>query len=387
MNDALIHIKPIPVKDLPTFAAANIASPGPGGYIAITEHRAAALAANPLAEPDDVGLLVAYDGEQVAGYFGIMTVQLQYEGKLHKVYWFTTWSAAPNMRGRGVGSALMQAALDLEHDYMIVGSAPARHVCAKFGFDELPPLHIAVLDFGLTGRYNPVALGARALRKVVNILGGKLDISAVEKASARWFERWLGYPLRAWARHRAMRQAGGWPDGLRLDAVEQVREASDTSLDPAETRLYRDARVVNWMLKQPWVRLPGESSSEHLDYYFTDTRPGFGYDAYEVYRDAEYLGYLVVQRSILGGRRVLRVLDVALADETLALPSVLRLAVQDDIEKVEMNAAYAQALQGMRIYQRHRRIYQVHPRSADSPLARAWRDLQLDFADGDMAFT
>jgi GNAT superfamily N-acetyltransferase len=381
-----IRIEPIKVKDLPAFARQTIQAAEPGGYIAITQQRADALAANPLADPDDVGLLVAYAGEQLAGYFGIMTIQLQFEGERHKLYWFTTWSAAPEMRGKGVGSALMAAALALQLDFIIVGSAPARRVCAKFGFESLPPLDIAVLDFGLTGRYNPISLLARAARKVVNLAGGALDISRIDRAAARFFERWFGAPLRALLLALAVQPAGGWPSGLRMQRVERVREDA-AQLNPDSTCLYRDARVVNWMLAHPWVLPPGASASEGLDYYFTDTRAGFEYLAYEVHQGEDYLGYMIAQISLLGGVRVLRILDVTVPPATTVLQAALRLAGEHRAQRIEMNAAYAQPLQDMIIYQGHQRIYQVHPAHADSPLARAWRGLRLDFADGDMAFT
>jgi hypothetical protein len=74
------------------------------------------------------------------------------------VQWFTTWLAHPDYLGQGIGAGLMQAALDLGQDYMIVGSAPARHICRKFGFHELPEYSYAVVDFGLAGRYNPASV-------------------------------------------------------------------------------------------------------------------------------------------------------------------------------------------------------------------------------------
>jgi hypothetical protein len=132
---------------------------------------------------------------------------------------------------------------------------------------------------------------------------------------------------------------------------------------------------------------PGASASEGLDYYFTDTRAGFEYLAYEVHQGEDYLGYMIAQISLLGGVRVLRILDVTVPPATTVLQAALRLAGEHRAQRIEMNAAYAQPLQDMIIYQGHQRIYQVHPAHADSPLARAWRGLRLDFADGDMAFT
>ena len=60
----------IKVKDLPALADENITGAAPGKFIPITRHRAAAMAANPYADPDDVGMTVAYKGDELVGYFG-----------------------------------------------------------------------------------------------------------------------------------------------------------------------------------------------------------------------------------------------------------------------------------------------------------------------------
>jgi hypothetical protein len=281
----------------------------------------------------------------------------------------------------------MEAALALDKDFFIVGSAPARKVCARYGFEELEPLQIGVLDFGLAGRMNPVSLLARVVRKLVNRAGGTLDITRLDKAATKTFEGLVGWLSRPWQYVQALKKAGDWPDDLRIATVEQVHNRDDHALDQGVTRLYRDARVVNWMLAKPWVVLPTESASEDLDYYFTDTRPGFGYSAIEIYRDEDYLGYMVFQSSMIGERRRLRVHDVTVDDNTLALRAALKLGQLVNAQVIDMNAAYAEAVKDMPIYSQRERIMQVHPRSPDSPLGRAWRAIEQDMADGDMAFT
>ena len=146
-----IRVAAIQVKNLLSFSESVISQAAPGDFIPITIQRAEAQASNPYAAPEDVALLVAYNGEELVGYFGILPIMLQHRDDTSKVHWFTTWMVNPKLRGAGVGSALMQAALDLDKDFMIVGSKPARRVCRKFGFFDFEPLEYAVVDFRIAG--------------------------------------------------------------------------------------------------------------------------------------------------------------------------------------------------------------------------------------------
>jgi hypothetical protein len=42
---------------------------------------------------------------------------------------------------------------------------------------------------------------------------------------------------------------------------------------------------------------------------------------------------------------------------------------------------------GRLLVRRKQRTLQVHPRTEDSPLGRAWSQLRQSYVDGDMAFT
>ena len=383
-----IHIEFVKVSELPALAASVIDRKEAGAYLPITRQRAVALSKNPLADPDDIGMLVAYEGDEIVGYFGMMTIMLQHPEGLEKVYWFTTWSVAERMRGKGLGSALMTAALELDHDYVIVGSAPARRVCTKFGFESRPPLQIAVLDFRLAARYNPLTLAIRGVRKGFSLLGRKLDIAHALDKTGSWFETWMGTGVRHWAYARLLNSYARELDRYQLRKVERIAPPAQEPAPPAPLpRFYRNLDVINWMLAYPWVLEPGQSDSETMNYTFTDVREGFEFLAYEVFLDEGYAGYLVFQMSKVGGIRTLRLIDIALPDTDRILPLVLQQAAAFDVEKVELNADYAAALKESPVFSIHERIYQSYPANENSPLARNFQQIHLDFADGDMAFT
>jgi hypothetical protein len=380
MENQEVRIVPIRIKDLYSVVAELIDQAAPGTYIPLTKHRAKAIAANPNARPDDVSYFFAYLGEELVGYFGSINVCLQAKGEFYNIYWLTTWNANPKMRGKGVG----------KKDYLLSGNAPTRYVCEKLGWIPIHSLEIAILDFGLVGRYNPILLTARALRKIANLSGGRLNITNLQKSSSRFFETMFGGLVRSGVRRRAMKDVGALPSGLKMEAVQQVRmEAHPPNLDVNITRLYRGPQVVNWMLKYPWVVPPGESDSEHLDYFFSDTRPDFEITAHEVTMDGEYQGYLVFQLATLEKRRVMRILDVELQDERWVLPLAMSMAEQEGVGKIEMNTSFAKDVRDKAYYFTRKRIYHYfpHPNRPDSPLAKAYKSLVCSYADGDMGFT
>jgi GNAT superfamily N-acetyltransferase len=375
-----IRIERVKLKDLQAVAARFVDGVAPGTFIPITKHRAAAMANNPHAQPDDVALLLATEGERCVGYFGLAAVQLAHAGQLHRVHWLTTWAVSPDMLGKGLGSRLMEEAIALDVDLAIVGSKPARRVSAKYGFSEVKPLDYVQLDFGLAGRYNPVSLLLRGLRKLAGLFDLRLPIDGLAGFFERVFESLLGWlvrPAALWLVRRTL------PGGAQPAAP--LSGATDFAVPPpSETGFYRDAAVLRWMIAHPWV-LPNErSESAGLAYEFTDWRPGFEIFGYGGAQD-----YALFQFSRIRGRGVLKVLDHTLAPAAL-LALALRVAAERGAGLVEGPAELAAALggAGRGALVRHKtRTLQVHPRSASSPLAAAWPQLVQHYTDGDMAFT
>ncbi|MBN2503470.1 MAG: GNAT family N-acetyltransferase [Anaerolineales bacterium] len=397
MDEQEIIIKHIKVKDLYTLAESLIEGALAGKYIPITLHRALAMSKNPYADPDEVGLLAAYHGEECVGYFGIMAIMLQHAGKRSRVHWFTTWSVSPDFLGRGIGSALMAEALTLPYDFMIVGSKPARRVSTKHGFHMFDPLHYTVVDFNVAGRYNLLTLLLRGVRKLVHLFGGKLEI---EKAS-RWGGKVFGRAFTPLLKPLWYALLLGFfkaeLDEVVAQRVEQVREPENAPvLDHDRTVFYRGPEAVNWMLRYPWVVEKGQSKSEHLNYYFTDARERFEYVALEISgkSDKAYKGYLVYMLTKVGGRLQLRLLDTHFEnpkDQCYALAVALAEARREGADQIEIDDKLAKGLKGGLLGKLlcvpKERIYQCKPVTADSPLGQCWQAIELQYVDGDMSFT
>lgn len=391
MMDENIRFETLTANNLPALADETIDGAAPGAFVPITKHRAAAMARNPFADPEDPAMVVAYQGNQVVGYFGIMPVMLAHEGQLSKVHWFSTWNVSPAVRGRGVGYRLMTEALKLGHDFMIVGSKPARKVSEKHGFHTMIPLQIAVLDFSTLWRFNPGTILLRLLRKLFYVVGRReLAIKKPVDALQAGFHRLIGGVVQRVFYRRLGAVISTGPPDLSMEMVDQVREERNTA-SIHQAHFYRGQKVINWMLKNPWVVHSGQSGSEHLGFYFSDARPEFESAAYEVFRDGIYQGYIVFQFSVPGAYRTLKVLDVDLPDESWVLPLAIRTGRQKRADRIEMNRRYAQILEdtflGKIFLQQRQRHYQCYPKSPDSPLGRHWGQITPDYTDGDMAFT
>lgn len=375
-----IRIERVALKDLPAVARRYSDRAARGAFIPITKHRALAMAQNPHASPEDTALLLALEGERPVGYFGLMAVQLAFRGELHTVHWLTTWAVSKEMLGKGLGSRLMQAALDLDVDLAIVGSAPARRVSAKFGFQEVAPLDYVRINFDLLGRYNPVNLVLRALRKLAALAGLHLHIEPLMGVVHQVFEFLAGWLLRPFFYLLAA-------IGLRhIPLYKSFEPPLDfVTPPPAGTGFYRDASVLNWMLEHRWV-VPWPSESAWLEYEFTDWRPGF-----TIFGVGNAQDYVLLQFSRIRGRGVLKVLDTTLPPARL-LAAVWWAAVRRGARIIEGPAALAKQLNPLArllFVQRLQRTLQLHPRSVHSPLARAIAsgEFTQHYTDGDMVFT
>jgi hypothetical protein len=394
MSEELTRIERIKVGELEDFAKSMISSISQDHLVPITLQRAIAHTHNPYADEDDIGLLVAYIGEECVGYFGILPIMLKHGTQHSKVNWFSTWLVSPKFRGRSIGSLLMKDALSMDQDYMIVGSGPARKVCQRFGFHELPPLLYYTLDMSGMGRLNPITWILRVFRKILSPFQVKVHIS---NKLTKLFENLLSpFTKRIFYWLGSQVEKGE----LQGYSFEEVREIGNHGLDLdeylPEVSFYRGYDAVNWMLKYPWVSQPGQSPTEKMGFYFTDVRDEFINLAIELYsRDkVEYVGTVVLSYSIIGRQAVLKILDMHFAKED-GVRSVLPLALyygrNFNVDRIEFPTNVAGSMKSglMRrlLLHKKQRIYQCHPKDDHSPLGQWWQEIELNYCDGDMPFT
>jgi len=394
MKQDEIRIEKIKIKELIPFASHYLDRANKDTMIPISMQRAVAHSHNPFADGDDIALLVAYDGDELVGYFGIMPVMLIDGDALHKTYWFSTWLVSPKLRGKSVGSLLMKEALSLNQDYLIVGSGLARQVCRKFDFLEREPLEYYELDLTGTKRLNPIVGLLRLFRKLLHPFGVKVEIT---NSLTRGFDRSVGSLTKRVFICLLLLKYKTLLHEISYHEVAEVRDetAEQWANLPAVT-LYRGAKVVNWMLKYPWQVEPGKSRTEHFDYHFSDVRKVFRQIALEITSPdgKEYKGYIVFSVSTIRSEIVLKLMDIRLTsrnDERFVLPLVLKFGHMFHTDRIDLPKGQAERLASgiLKRVLLHKkfRILQCHPKDDQSSLSKAWPKMQLNYCDGDMAFS
>lgn len=396
MSQNNIRIEHIRVGDLPEFAENFIKISSPGQFVSITQQRAIAHASNPNAASDDIGLLVAYDEDgDVVGYFGILPILLRNGEELHKVHWFSTWSVSSKVRGMGVGTKLMEEALTLELDFLIVGSVHARRVCKKFGFWEKNPLVYYWIDMSGMGNINPVKWILRLLRKIFHIL--KINkVIIISTNTTQWLDK-ITSPITKklfyFLLSKFTKQSLG---GCRFNEVSSVHGLESAPAILPRVEMFRNIDTINWMLNYPWIKGIGQSATENMDYFFSDTRQLFKYLPIEVIdrKKENIIGFIVFSISKKSEMIVLKTLDYQFIEidhmhiiAGLALYYGKRFNA-DIIEIPESVSDFFKSTSvGRLLLQKKERIYQCHPAFDKSPLASAWDYIEFHLYDGDMPFS
>lgn len=395
MTENDIRFEHIQVKDLVDFAERVLGNSKPGQFVPITMQRAIAHAHNPYAAKEDIGLLVAINSdEEVVGYFGILPLLLRNGEELFKVNWFTTWSVSSKVRGRGVGAQLMAEALSLEQDYLIVGSVHARRVCRKYGFWERPPLIYYWLDATGMKHLNPLIWLRRAYRKLLHLLPVDKTIK-IETDLTRRVDAFFEQKLKRLFYRMLIGPQSRVLAGAQVRDVEQISKEPTTFGPRPQVELHRGIDAVNWMIEYPWVVESGQSATEEMDYFFSDTRPLYRFLVHEIYSlENEYMGFAVYSISQKGEKIVLKTLDYYFAnpsDQRLLLALAIKHGKQFQADTIELPQEavkqFRKNLLGKILLHRKERIYQCMPKEKNSPLAQSWEQIALRLVDGDMAFS
>jgi hypothetical protein len=186
----------------------------------------------------------------------------------------------------------------------------------------------------------------------------------------------------------------GLSEGFHFQEVDRIHAEPPKPPHRPEVELHRGVDAVNWMLSDPWVLNSGESVTEKMDYYFSDTRPMYRQIAVEVYGlEEKYLGFAVFSVSQKGEKVALKTRDFRFAQpsyERAVLALALRYGREFGATTIELPAEIAVHMPpnlARTLLQQKERIYQCMPKAEDSPLAQLWPEMSLHLWDGDMAFS
>lgn len=383
--DRSLRIEEIRAKDLPEFAACHFEDGLRGQVVPISRMRAAAHAANPYADPDDVLLLVAMRGEECVGYAGLMPGILRVGDRVHKVFWYTTWYGRPDTEQQNVGGMLLLASLAVKVDILGADLAPETfEYYRRARFQPLGPLPYWEMNFD---RLDPLGAPWLLLRRLLRRQGRRLKALDAIFRACRSLTKALGHRLIGRAAARICR------DFDFLEIPELVPDAERRDRRPV-ARLGRDAKLVRWALRYPWVTDDPEKATR--GYVFSDYRALARFFVLEVRerRQEESLGHVVVSVCRNEERTTVKVLDHFLepyGNARVLLAAALTYARRYRADRVlvpeQCGTHLKRSLLLPWLFREKHRFYFCRPRRRDSALAPVLDRLELGFCDGDTPFT
>lgn len=328
-RDGDVRIERIRVSELPAFAAHAGATSRDGGVVPISLVRAAAQAKNPHAQPDDIGLLVAYAGQVRVGYLGLLPGLVRVDGASHPMSWLSMWYVAPESRRQAAGVKLMLQAMRLGRDVAVTNFAPATSgIYAGLRWKALGPLRFPVLRLN---RINTLAAPLLMLRRRLGRTGAGHPLVDRALSVAKAPVKRLFYQL----------ALGSLRASLEAITVRPLTRVDDAAFEREEDRLapvrfFRGARTINWTLENPWTVTEGAGATPG---YF------FRYAAVDLQRarDGRSLGFLVTAIADRGEARSLAVLDDQVhdpEDKLHALAVTLQLAARHGADLVSVPPAW-----------------------------------------------
>lgn len=97
-------------------------------YVAISKHRALSHLRNPRVKPDDLVLVLIYEGGEMVAYLGVFADNLHFSTGIEHVGWLSCMWVNPIMRGKGIAKKLIQRVFEAwDYKILVTEFTPAAH--------------------------------------------------------------------------------------------------------------------------------------------------------------------------------------------------------------------------------------------------------------------
>ncbi|MEQ9407216.1 MAG: hypothetical protein RIK87_05795 [Fuerstiella sp.] len=383
MTDEKIHVELVRTGELRDFV--NRPDVMQGSVVPISRLRAAAHAANPVADPDDPALMLAMRDGKCLAYLGFMPGLLRIDGQLQKIFWYTTWYAAKDPRDAAAGGVLLLASLRVGVDIATTGLDPKTfEYYRRLRFKAIGPLPYFELNFD---RFDPLGFPARVLQVLLRRKGRRsAAVDAIFRAG-RGFTKTAAYGL---ARN-VLRHANQQYDFAELSELP-ADAWSDEEAAPVE--FYRDTEFVRWSLQYPWITDQKDLSTPR--YEFSDFRELVRFVVLEARRrnSNEHLGHVVLSVCRDQGITTIKILHHFLhcSDRyQVLLAAALVYSGKFRADRIHVPAGCEDSIGSSVLlrtaFRRRNREYFCFPRRRESVLGPALDRLELNYCDGDTPFS
>ena len=384
-----LKIKKIKLKDLDEFSQNALNDPAYQDLAPISLIRAGSQAKNPLAEPDDITLLVALCNGRCVGYNGLLPGILKANENYSKVYWPSTIYLDARFRGQGHGKYLIRESQNTAVDLVATNiSASAEGVYRSMGFKTLGDLPYCQLRLDRL----------QSVQTLFQYGGHKPDQPGVFGLMLNRFGRWR-YQLKKQMVYGIVFQKLKAKKNIFKSRLVNRLDEDLTSLMAQQSpyaSFHRDLDTVNWMLQHPWVVSRRDAGQDVQNYYFSRVRDLFKFVALEIFAPDGNTrkGFLIISLSHKKNRSVVKILDYHFYDsQDTFIAGYYGIKYAKDLlaDRIEYPGSLSDFFEEQpffkRLTKRKKRLYLFYPNSNDSPLALSAGKIKLDYCDGDTAFT
>ena len=389
MEHHQIKIKKIKLKDLDEFSQNALNDPAYQDLAPISLIRAGSQTKNPLAEPDDITLLVALCNDRCVGYHGVLPGVLKINENYSKVYWGSTIYLDAGFRGQGHGKNLIREIKNIAVDLVMTDiSVSAEGVYRGMGFKtlgDLPYYQLRLDKLQIMHTSSQSGDNQPEQPSVFGLIFNQLDCWRYQLKKQMLY-RIVFWKLKAKKNIFKSKLVNRLDEGLKSLLAQQSHSAS----------FLRDLDTVNWMLQHPWVVSRKDAGKDVKNYYFSRVRDLFKLVALEIFTPdgSTRKGFLILSLSHKKKKSVVKILDYNFydpQDTVIAGYFGIKYAKDLSADRIEypesLNDFFEEQPLFKGLIKRKKRLYLFYPNSKESPLAVSAGKIKLDYCDGDTAFT
>ena len=190
--------------------------------------------------------------------------------------------------------------------------------------------------------------------------------------------------------------------GKRLKAIffEEVKKISEREFDQGSARplaeFHRGVEWINWKLRYRWMLNYDEVDDSYPNYHFGGLRNLFKYIAIEIYSSdrKKYKGFVLLSVCTHEDHTVLKILDYHFYSHMdikyiflLSLNYAKKYQADNIVLPGQISSHFKRGFLTRTLLNFTKHIYGCRPQNNSSPLAKSFKDIELNLCDGDYSFT
>lgn len=349
------HIEQIPVGELFDFISDFLKHKHPDDVTPLSKLRAISQMNNPYSVHSDIGLFVAYYKKRCIGYLGFLPAKLQIQEKLYKVGFTSSAYVPPKFRSTGAGLKLAFKTYRYKADTIGTDNGPSSEELWR-GMSRLRTMS----RMKELAPYKILRFCCKPILRNNNLFKPKIN-------------------------------------QIEIEEVNNLVGEKEIPLTTSRVGFYRGIEAINWMLKYPWIASNSEIDPEENNYLFSNKWALHQFKVVKLYSKAgDYKGFqvfsLITRKS--NGEKVLKILDNNLqyrADFQFIFPLACHFANKLGVHFIETSEDLMEFINplflALGLSMSRNRSYFVLPAYEKSPLHKALPNLEVNYNDGDTAFT